>query len=72
MTLDVLHQHAFSFWGATVGTERWVVRWKDDPADGAAPADPDTNDLRIATVTIVYRQESAEDSVHFMRLLPAL
>ena len=71
-TPDEQHMSYFVVDGRVLGTERWVVRWVDDPADGTGQPGPDPNprDLRRATVTVVFQMGSVEDSVQLSRLLP--
>ena len=69
--MDRLHMSYFIVGGAIRGTQRWVVRWMDDPADSLSPEDGDPSDLRMATVTVVFPQGSAQDSVVLSRVLPA-
>jgi type II secretory pathway pseudopilin PulG len=72
--LPATHQTPFIVGGRTMGTERWILGWKDDPADGTAgsvPADLDTSDLRIAVVTVSFQQGTLRDSVQLTQLLPA-
>ncbi len=58
--------------GDTVlGTEFWTIDWANDPADDT-PVDLNQRDLRRATVTVVFRQGSAPDSVQIVRYLPAI
>jgi type II secretory pathway pseudopilin PulG len=71
VTLDELHMSYFIVDSSIRGTERWIVRWIDDPADGTGNGDPDPSDLRQATVTVVFRQGALLDSVRMTRLLPA-
>jgi len=66
-----LHMSYFTVGGRISGTQRWLVGWIDDPADGVGAAEPNPNDLRQATVTILFRHGSLLDSVQVTRLLPA-
>ncbi len=65
------HMSYFLVAGKICGTQRWMLRWIDDPADGTYPADPNPNDLRQATVTVSFMNGSIPDSVQVTRLLPA-
>ena len=71
VTIGPQHMSYFMVAGAPCGTERWVVRWVDDPVDGSGLADPNPNDLRQAVVTVVFQHVSLVDSVQAARLLPA-
>lgn len=71
VTIGPLHQSYFLVGGSPRGTQRWVLGWRDDPADDSSPVDPDTSDLRSATVTILFREGSVQDSVQLTRFLPA-
>lgn len=73
VTIGEVKTRNFVVNGRVLGTERWIVNWKDDPADGTAltsPADKDTTDLRIAYVSVVFQDGSQQDSVRLTRLLP--
>jgi prepilin-type N-terminal cleavage/methylation domain-containing protein len=64
-----IHQSYLIVDGRRMGTEQWVLGWKDDPADGSFPADVDTSDLRIAVVTVLFQQGNVQDQVQLTRLL---
>lgn len=72
--IDELHQSYFLMGGIPRGTQQWMIHWRDDPADGSSaslPIDRDTSDLRCATVTILFKEGSVQDSVQLSRFLPA-
>ena len=66
-----LHMSYFLVAGNISGTQRWILNWIDDPADGVGGADPNPQDLRQATVTVLFQHGSLLDSVTTTRLLPA-
>lgn len=71
LTPGILHTAPFTVDGRVYGVERWAITWRDVPADGAGGADPDTFDMRLATVEVVFAQAGATDSVRLSRLLTA-
>jgi len=66
----IQHTGNFVVDGVTLGTENWIIQWEDDPADGLAPTDTNPHDLRRATVTVLFQQASAQDSLQLTRLIP--
>lgn len=65
-----LHMSYFMVGGNINGTQRWIINWIDDPADGVGVADPNPEDIRQATVTVLFQHGSLLDSVTTTRLLP--
>ena len=53
----------FTFQGAPVGTEQWLVEWFDDPSTPLTTAD-----LRRVTVVVAWSLGADQDSVRLARL----
>lgn len=72
LTIGSLHTAPFALDGRVLGEERWTVEWRDVPADGIGAADPDTFDLKLVSVEVVYSSAGVTDQVQLSRLLPGL
>ncbi len=73
ITPEIAHTAPLIAGGRTLGSERWLIDWVDDPGDQSAPQDLNPRDLRRATVTVTFQQPGAgTDSVRLVRYLPAL
>jgi len=66
-----LHMSSFMVGCKNTGNQRWMLGLVDDTADSVGEAAPNPNDLRPATVTVLFRHGSLPDSVQVTRLLPA-